>query len=282
MVLYIPGNAKASDVTEGVKYSAGTTVNGTGTLKDFRNQGQKTGTVISPEEGYISVGVPETGVYRAENTEALLVYDTNFIPSNILQGKPIFGMDGTIGDLRGKEVTFGGFGQSGTSILLAQPSAKGVYDDLTNFSVSDPDFIDSNIKSGVSLFGKTGTYAGASPFKKLTLTSSSTPMNVPNQIGGNENDTYVIIDMVALGFRPKIITSKFSLDVNYACSIVWSDLGIYANFPNGGYANYIRASNPAGTSAYKSEMLRVPYELTSTFKFPVGRANQEYELLIYG
>lgn len=56
MVLYIPGNAKASQVLEGVKYSAGTTQYGTGTMKNMGDQ-EMTAVGAYMQEGYLSLSM---------------------------------------------------------------------------------------------------------------------------------------------------------------------------------------------------------------------------------
>lgn len=249
--LCLPGNALTPHVLEGTRFSAGAIYNGVGTMKDRGGQEVSVPSVYM-QEGYLSVSPSDipAGTWNAIDSGTEFVYrDALHVSAkNILMGVEMLGLDGT-----------------------ATSDATATAADIATGKIA--------YSNGQKL---TGTYAPKSPYKELKLTSGGTSFNVPNQIGDNENEIFVTIDMTALGFRPKIITTTYSLTVDYAGNTIWSDVGIYSNFPNGGYANCQLSMNPAGAANTKLTMLRVPYANVTDFKFPVGRANQEYTLKIYG
>ncbi|WP_440960533.1 hypothetical protein ACN6KS_22540 [Paenibacillus nitricinens] len=186
--LCLPGNALTPHVLEGARFSAGAIYNGVGTMKDRGGQEVSVPSVYM-QEGYLSISPSDipAGTWNAIDSGTEFVYrDALHVSArNIMMGIEMLGLDGTatsdanataadivsskiayskgqklvgtIPDVRGKSVNFNGYNYSGTSILLAQPSSLGVYNELTDFTVSDPDFVPENIKSGVSIFGKTGT-----------------------------------------------------------------------------------------------------------------------------
>ncbi|MEK3747847.1 hypothetical protein NYE25_06355 [Paenibacillus sp. FSL E2-8871] len=98
MVLYIPGNAKASQVLEGVKYSAGTTQYGTGTMKNMGDQ-EMTAVGAYMQEGYLSLsmGGIGDGKFQAVNDGTQLTYadPVHVSAKNVIMGVEMLGLDGT-------------------------------------------------------------------------------------------------------------------------------------------------------------------------------------------
>lgn len=105
MALYIPGDAQASQVLSGKKFSAGTLYNADGTMVDHASitDAVSVGTSVTypnniyvriPDGGYLqdaTSGYPEIMVTNAQLTAA----DADLVAGNILQGKNILGISGT-------------------------------------------------------------------------------------------------------------------------------------------------------------------------------------------
>jgi len=103
---------------------------------------------------------PPAGYYPGGVGNALELVDVDFVPANIRADKNLFGLQGSI-PVKGNNPTSGHepaiemtYNSSGRLYLKAP---KGVYDIDCWIFTDDPDFIASNIRSGVSLFGVVGT-----------------------------------------------------------------------------------------------------------------------------
>jgi hypothetical protein len=97
-IIYTPGNAQASQVLAGAKFSAGSVYNGTGTMRDMSGQEMST-TSAYMEEGYLSMSVQGLGggAYAAvdDSTQLTFASPVQIRASNIIQGIEMLGLDGT-------------------------------------------------------------------------------------------------------------------------------------------------------------------------------------------
>lgn len=174
--LLLPGDAGFADVLAGKKFSAGSNYGATGTM---------------PENGS-PIWTPNTAdqaIAAGHYTGGTVKGDPNLVTGNIRSGVTMFGVAGKAsvvdtasatagaGDiLTGKSAFINGasvagsmpnrnadqaalsMSQSGTTIGLKAPS--GYYDGTRNINYTEPNLLAANIKSGVSIFGVTGGFAG--------------------------------------------------------------------------------------------------------------------------
>jgi len=96
--IYTPGNAKASQVLEGVGFSAGSIYSGKGTMKNMGDQ-EMNAVGAYMQEGYISLSVGGIGGnnYQAVNDGTQLTYvdALHLSAKNIMKGVEMLGLDGT-------------------------------------------------------------------------------------------------------------------------------------------------------------------------------------------
>lgn len=190
------GNLNASYLLTGYQgYSDGGLV--VGTLAN-RLTGNYTATIITKSGNALYFNMPALGCY---GTSAKIAYtDNDWVEANIKTGVNVFGKTGTFtsdatasaGDiysgqtaykngvkLTGTMPAYGGdyasdaTSSSSTTIYLGVPNA-GYYTDASRIYATDSNFISSNIKSGVTLFGKTSTMPskGATTYTPSTSTQT--------------------------------------------------------------------------------------------------------------
>lgn len=111
----------------------------------------------------IKSGVTILGVTGTLSGSSVLTGDA--VVAEVLAGKTFYSNDpdtkltGTMADKEGDNACSSS-SVSGTTLKLVAPT--GFYDGNDTVTITDADFIAGNIKSGVDLFGITGTLAGAS------------------------------------------------------------------------------------------------------------------------
>ncbi|AWV35934.1 hypothetical protein [Paenibacillus odorifer] len=162
--------------------------------------------VLEPETGYYKSGLNSGGF------GAIIASDPNFVPSNILQGKTIFGVDGAIVQQpasassvsttwdginlwvripRGAYLNNGGTGIPEIVVNAAQARA-------------DSNIIASNIRNGTWVYGVQGTLQ-------------------PKQFASGSLVTGGVVNVSGLGFRPTGIAMKHNPD----SGLGWSSMFIY-------------------------------------------------------
>ncbi|KTD88191.1 hypothetical protein [Paenibacillus etheri] len=96
--IYTSGNAKASQVLAGTKFSAGPTYGGFGTMKNMGDQ-EILASAAYMQEGYLSVSIPQLGVGESlavnGGTEFTYVDAVHVSAKNILMGVEMLGLEGT-------------------------------------------------------------------------------------------------------------------------------------------------------------------------------------------
>ena len=90
-------------------------------------------------------------------TDNLTITDADFLASNIIDSANIFGLQGTIETIS-TDQTATASSVDGTTLEFTVP--EGFYDGTIKVTKSDENFIASNIKDGVTLFGLSGTLVG--------------------------------------------------------------------------------------------------------------------------
>ncbi|WP_202710585.1 hypothetical protein [Sporosalibacterium faouarense] len=201
------------------------------TISSIINKGSGTYTTdnISVDGNYLNFSVPEKGVYNDSAT--IRAGDNDFIESNIRSGISIFGktgtftsdatasgsqiLDGYTAYVNGQKITgsmlhrsSGNFSSdsvahTGNSLLVSIPDS-GYYGDNVNISLTDNDWVESNIRTGVNIFGKTGALEEAINYP-LENESVPTDFHRPNYAlkrdltgyyyagrGGSSDGDYVI------------------------------------------------------------------------------------------
>ena len=125
-------------------------------------------------------------------TPEIFVADAGLTRDSLLATKSAFGITGTMPNRAG-DTTAASYHASGTSIHVVP--ATGYVDGVDDATViTDANFVEANIKSGVSIFGQTGTLVPLSNEKKWASGTSSV-----------SSDT---ITVTGLLFRPRIIFAQ--------------------------------------------------------------------------
>ena len=150
------GDAKATDVLSGKGFTSDGGIQ-TGTMSD--NTGDVTAQSVS-RSGTTLKFKPQEGYYPGDASNNLTYAEPNLVASNIKQGATIFGLAGSIPDKTG-DVTAPSISRSGTTIKLKPQEGYYSGDASNNLAYSDANFIASNIKEGISIFGLSGTLVQA-------------------------------------------------------------------------------------------------------------------------
>lgn len=120
----------------------------------------------------------------------VLIMEADLVAANILSGKMIFGVSGTIVNRPGDWVATSSDLPGGGMLKLRPPA--GYYDGSTSkVTITDADFIAANIKSGVNLFGLVGALVEGKQWAEGTLGVSLTFTQTTN------------ITTATIGFVPK-------------------------------------------------------------------------------
>ncbi len=173
----VPGSPTVVDTATGTGAASGDLLSG---KTAFVNGATVTGVVpagssVTGASGSLSMTIPN-GLYSG--TETATAVDANLITGNIKSGVTIFGVSGktevvdtttatpaAAGDIRsGKTGFVNGTTVSGTlptsTLSNASTTVNAGYYDATTLETVDSDLSAGNIKSGVNIFGVTGSYNG--------------------------------------------------------------------------------------------------------------------------
>lgn len=167
----LDGNAEASNVLNGKTFYSDSTTKQTGTMY---NVGQDIGTINNTEHPRYNIaeGYHNGTGYVEINAGQI----ADCVEDNILQGKTILGVQGTL---------VKGITPSGKKIITSTTET-----DVTNFAtaqVVDDNLVASNIKKNVSILGVTGTLEeGITPTGTLDITTNGTK-DVTNYASVNVN-----------------------------------------------------------------------------------------------
>lgn len=174
---------------------------------NINTSGQITATV-NQSAGTTSGGTQTATAWLSDD------YDTDFVSSNIKSGVTIFGVQGTYtGSDTSPEInvsTNGTITAGNSTVKLG--------------SNHDSDFVASNIKSGVTIFGTTGTYSGD------TSSGGLTELNISNsQTSATADSNGVVIDIYVSGITSVNDISKIILiaDSGYVIDYTFTS---YAEF----------------------------------------------------
>lgn len=181
---------------------------------------------------------PQTGYYKegknANGYGPILISDPNFLASNILNNKTIFGLTGNIPNY-GRAILGQGYAQAdsargdGGGALVIEPS-RGYYEPGRNANgfgsiiASAPDYIPANIRAGKEIFGVPGTLTpasmgGAQRYASGTVTASTTqlPFRLITDWSNTTNAYYVT---VSLDFEPDLIEIAWDNTADSGSSVV--------------------------------------------------------------
>lgn len=147
-------DATAGDIASGkTAYVNGTKLTGTGG-----------GSSITVEQLNVSAG----GTYTAPTGKA---YSPVVVPTGSATPPSAISSSGATGSSNGTSVVVSKT-VSVTPVVSAGYVASGTAGNVSiTMQATDANFVDSNIKSGVSIFGKTGTYAGGGDSKNAQIAS---------------------------------------------------------------------------------------------------------------
>lgn len=120
----------------------------------YHNSGDTPASSSAVDETTLKLKAPK-GYYDGEDT--VTITDVDFNEANIKETATIFGKQGTIPVHTTDKVNTGLLSKS-TTLKLKVP--EGYYNGSLNVTVTDPNFLNSNIKDGVELFGVNGTAQG--------------------------------------------------------------------------------------------------------------------------
>lgn len=118
------------------------------------NIGDNVASSSSISDTTLKLVAPE-GYYDGDDT--VTITDAEFIAGNIKDTANIFGLAGTI-SVKAVDQTATTSSVDGTTLKFTVP--EGFYDGTINVTKSDENFIASNIKDGVTVFGLSGTLVG--------------------------------------------------------------------------------------------------------------------------
>lgn len=168
---------------------------------------------------------------------------------------------------------------SGTTLKLK--ASEGYRDGLNDFvTITDADFIASNIKSGKNLFGINGTLIDGTGMKKMasgSVTSSSSAVSFKDPSNNNANSGSVTVS--GLTFTPSLIeitrppeidgdTTFYTATRALAEPTLYPSVKIVGQVRNGFNEIYYRLASPAFVNA-------------TGFCLPVGALNATYNWRAY-
>ncbi len=142
------------------------------------------------------------GYYDGGGNSYVKYADPDFSPGNILATRNIFGLQGSIPDRSGAHRAASNTDANTPGRLYMLPQA-GYYDGVYSLYFDDPDFIATNIKSGVNIFGLVGSLAvnkkSASGTAMANLTNDYYYTNGGDMVSRNS------IEVSGLTFLPSLI-----------------------------------------------------------------------------
>lgn len=118
------------------------------------NIGDNVASSSSISDTTLKLVAPE-GYYDGDDT--VTITDADFIAGNIKDTANIFGLEGSI-SVKAVDQTATTSSVDGTTLKFTVP--EGFYDGTINVTKSDENFVASNIKDGVTVFGLSGTLVG--------------------------------------------------------------------------------------------------------------------------
>jgi hypothetical protein len=241
-VLLLPGNAQPGDVLAGKSFSAGANYGAVGSMPE-------NGAVILTPSGAGNVPIP-----AGHHNGAGYVQQVNVPAANVLSGTTIAGVPGTMPNRGAPTFTPGTNDQGINPGYYSGGVVKG-----------DPNLIASNILSGKTIFGVTGSVASKQQASG-TVTSSSAFSSFLKQDGINSYSCFSIT-VSGLTFRPSVIICYCSND-----TVIYRDTGDWGASPS-----------PIVTSSYTSGYVSIlirevsPVSITSTgFTLPCAFQNTIY------
>lgn len=175
------GNASASQILEGlIAYVNSQRIVGTMLNRATGTFGADS---VNSSGVRLTLGIPNDGFYG--DSASIFVEDGDFIPQNIRTGVNIFGKVGTYtsdGNVLANQMLAGAVGYSaagrvvgsmlnratgtygasavtpGSNYVDLTISASGFYGNTAKIRATDNDFVAANIKAGVNIFGRSGTF----------------------------------------------------------------------------------------------------------------------------
>ncbi|WP_053374267.1 hypothetical protein [Paenibacillus sp. FJAT-27812] len=223
--ILVPGTAGAADVLAGKKFSAGVLYDGAGTMPNRAHAtlggGYVTAVSALADQGGNIIMEPPTGYYttgkNANGYGSLLANSPDLVPLNVPANKNIFGMQGSIpvrDNVNGTGWAPNVNHHSPSEIaawdqnLFVRPNGAGgtgkqLYEGDCWIRVNDPDFIPSNIRLGVNIFGHIGTMIPGKRIAAGTMTSSQSRR--PFQMGSSQGQMNYFFEITGHGFQPDIM-----------------------------------------------------------------------------
>jgi len=198
----------------------------------------------------------------------------NLIASQLLLGITATGNSGaivgTMVNHTGIDSVAGSTAGTGGGTIYARPTP-GYYSGSEGVTVFDANHIPSNILSGITDFGVTGTAingVGMKNFATGTITSSSGTTSYTN-VGGTNNACYTV-SVSGLSFIPTTIIIFSNSTVNSCAPTSFYRLGIGYSASGGWYDTSIGSNYNFASS------------VTTSFTLPVSNGSWNYKWIAYG
>jgi hypothetical protein len=281
--------ANLSDATTGLLTTSGITEMGLGT-SGFGSIGYKHGKVgYHNENTTIRINVMgllaeniKAGVKVGNGSDPAITLtgtftsDATAVASDMLNGKTAYingnKVTGTMGNNGGKDNAVTAINKSGNTLYFGVP-ASGYYQSGYSLTRLDNNWIESNIKSGVNIFGKTGTLQSKQSASGTVISGST---NIQFTRVDGTTTTMIFVEVFGLTFTPKLILVKAALN-GYEYNTLYENVIT----PGGIYAKQIKMfinSSPSvntNTNSYKGDIPNARVDATS-FKLPVLLENTTY------
>lgn len=185
--------------------------------------------------------------------------DTNLVASNIKSGTTIFNVTGTYSGPSGSVTpTATQAAKTWTPSTSNQTIAAGTYCSGAQTIAGDADLIASNIKSGVTIFNVTGTYAGSSG--ATVYTAETTPSSNSTTINFTVSKQPTIFSVMALENIASATTRKI-VNIDYDGSTIKSQTAYSTSNYSAGTIYYY---DSAISQSYSNGTLTLTSSSTST------------------
>lgn len=228
------GNAQPVEVLAGKTFTNANGNNNTGTMTNRSGSSPRASSTGADGAGNLDFQVP-AGYY--DGVTSLRSNDPDFVSANVKGGVSIFGLagktevvdtteasapatagnilNGKVGFVNGSKVTGTMTNRSGGDSSAAQNQSfggyavlvppAGYYDGAANSRVvlQDLDFVASNIKAGVDIFGLTGTLVVGKQFATGSALPSSGFLSFTDTAGASSNAYY--LEVTGLSFTPSTV-----------------------------------------------------------------------------